>query len=293
VSVLSVAYVALPISTAFADIQPAVVQTDQSFSYKGYDVSASRIDTYYASGAHNVSFVISTAQFSSSYSRYGAIGRGTIYELRTDPIPYTQLLTLLSLNDPSNSTDQSNATASASSSSSSGLPQYQWNGITFVQAGTYEYQGASLWVKYDHPDNYEVYHLNPNGSPDVNDEYVIKGASGVEAFHASKSDVNGWISDGQLGGLATAIAGVVVAGSGGIGILLGVFLVIVGFAFSQFVQQIIQTELGDGWVYVQGVGHWNCWFLHSVGFSASFGSWQNWWFHFFISNFAGMYCVPL
>jgi len=289
VAMLYIAYVAYPIKATVDFNLPVIVQTVQSLTINGYEVSASRIDSYYASGAHNVSFEISMDSLPTFSSRFGRCG-GSIYELTTDPIPYNQLLTLLNT-DSSNSTSLDGPPPPPDPS----LPQYQWNGITFVQAGTYEYQGASLWIKYDHPDNYEVYHLNPNGSPDVNDEYVIKGTNGVKAFHADKSDISSWSLSGGIVTAGSTLGAVLVGvalGANVLGALLIAFLTIVGVTSSLFVQNVIATELGDGWVYLGGFGRWNCWFLHSVWFKLSFGSWWNTWFYFFISNFAGCYIVP-
>jgi hypothetical protein len=302
VVILSIAYVVYPIKATVDSTQPVIINSTTFVSSPltdGYNVSVIRTDIFYASGAHYVSFTIAydTLPTASCSSRFGMKGGGSIYELTTDPIPIAQYQYMVA---QANS-DAPNASAdSASPASSSNAPDYYWNNIQFIPSGTWLINNAYVDVKYDHPDNYIVNFdgvgLNPNGTPDTAKSYTVQGSNGVKADHLSVSQINSLIEIGQFGGLATAIAGAFIAGASwataGIGILIGVMLIIVGFVFTQFVQDIIQTELNDGWIYESGVGHWNCWFLHSVWFSLSFGSWWNTWFHFFISNFCGCYCVP-
>ena len=295
VALLSIAYVAYPIRATVDANQPVVTQSTSYSFIGGYNVSATRTDTVYASGAHYVSFDILVDSLSTFSGRFGRSG-GSIYELTTNPIPYSQLLLLL------NSADSSNSTSLDGPPPDPSLLQYQWNGITFVQAGTYEYQGASLWIKYDHPDNYEIYHLNPNGSPDVNDAYTIKGTNGHDAYHFDKQQISAMQGDASIAAVVGVLVGVAGAAMGfgppgwvvgAVTILIGALLAAVGTVLSAFISNIVTTELGDGWGYMWGVGHWNCWFFHSYWFDASFGSWRDWSWFFFLSNFAGCYAVPI
>jgi len=62
--------------------------------------------------------------------------------------------------------------------------------------------------------------------------------------------------------------------------LFGAVLALLGFSFYWFINDILQTERGDGWIWTWGYTEW--WFLSwRVGISwyTSFGAWRDWGFY--------------
>ncbi|MEM2102186.1 MAG: hypothetical protein QXM22_01570 [Candidatus Bathyarchaeia archaeon] len=299
VLMLCVAYVALPTKATYDATQPVTVQTFQSFFYSGFSVSVSRYDTYYATGQHYVSFDVSAS--SPDYRQQ--------YDLYTDPYPYDWLFP--SSTDPYNPPPYTippvpnpnpNATHPIWSNPNAplitifgSLPYYWWNGIAFVPSGTYnDFKGRSVWIKYDHPDNYQRYRLNPDGTPNANQGYTLTGTNGRYAQHLTVQEINDMIFNGNIGRLAMTIGGIVIGALiSGIGWLLAIFMNIIGWVFSQWTDVVVKTELGDGWFYVWDLGRWDYWWLHSVWFSASFGAWRDWRWHFYLSNFGVNYVIPV
>ena len=165
-----------------------------------------------------------------------------------------------------------------------GLPKYWWDGILFVQApGSDE-----IYIEYDHPDNYETYYPNK-----INTNYELQGDSKIHS-HIAKYVLEEDKEKGSLITIAGVLMGVVAALLGipelvskiiaaFIG-LIAAILTAMGQLITWFIEDIVQTELGDGWSWIWGVGHW--WIFH--WWWQSFGKWRDWgWFFVFVCGDPG------
>jgi len=163
--------------------------------------------------------------------------------------------------------------------SSDPMPKYEWDGITFVQA----HGNSTHWVKYDHPDNYDTYH-----PLEINVDYQLKGTS-TTMWHIAQYHIEDAKEANDLGlvisSLVAIIGGLLALPELGSKFVAGVVSLIVAIlvginrVVSYFLNDILQTELGDGWSYLWGFGNW--WLFH--WFWMSFGAWRDWgWFYIFI-----------
>lgn len=162
-------------------------------------------------------------------------------------------------------------------SSSSSLPTYWWDGIKFVRAPG----SSTTWVKYDHPDNYNTYYPN-----EINREYYLKGYSKTHN-HVPRYLLEEAKAKTSFVGIAALLAGVIAAllavpelVSKIVAAILGLIaaiLSLVGFVLYWFINDVIQTELGDGWIWTWGYGKWEFWgWVVAAWWWMSFGAWRDW-----------------
>ena len=164
-------------------------------------------------------------------------------------------------------------------SSSRWLPTYYWDGIKFVKAPG----SSTIWVKYSHPDNYNTYYLGQ-----VNKEYYLSGNSKTHnhipqwILEQAKANTSFARIAGILAGVIAALLAIpelvskIVAGIIG---LIGALLALVGFVLYWFLNDIIQTERGDGWIWTWGyTEYWFLWWRVGVSWWMSFGAWRDWGF---------------
>jgi hypothetical protein len=157
------------------------------------------------------------------------------------------------------------------------LPTYVWDGnVTFVKAPG----SVTTYVKYDHPDNYNVYY-----PMETNFDYVLQGKTRY-IIHLSINDIQiakSWNDLGSVIGAALALLGacIVVPPAAVVVAIIVAAAVLVNRAINYFLSDVLQTELGDGWMYEWGYGSW--WMFHWL--DLSFGAWRD--FGLFLFWFGG------
>jgi hypothetical protein len=160
-----------------------------------------------------------------------------VYKIVTEPYPVSKLLQ--GLND------------SSVSASSSDMPKYYWDGLKFVK-----YPGnATCYVRYDHPDNYDTYEPLEN-----NIDYTLQGTSRTVG-HIAKYHIEDAKAANDVGAILGALIGIVAAllacpepivskTTAAIIAIIVAACTLIHEIVNWFLNDIVQTELGDGWVYV-------------------------------------------
>lgn len=165
----------------------------------------------------------------------------------------------------------------------SSFSKFRWDGILFVRA-----PGSSTqWIKYDHPDNFETYYPNQ-----INKGYTLNGYSKQHnhiaqyALEEAKANTSFARIAGMLAAIIAALLALpeliskIVAGIIG---LIGAILVLVGFVLYWFINDIIQTERGDGWIWTWGyTQYWFLWWRIGISWWMSFGAWRDWGFFVYV-----------
>jgi hypothetical protein len=256
---LSCAYVAAPAYEVHGHNVPHTETTIKTVTIGKHEVRVFRHDIY-SGGEHDVSFEADLTD-----------GR-SLYQLKTDPYPLQKLL--VDLLEP--------LSPVAARASSDPISTYLWHGIVFVNRTT------NSSVFYDHPDNYDIY------DPKVNDSYTIRGNGTLAAIHIpkyaiedakQKADLGAFFAD--IWGLILDSAGSVVAGPlAFLGVVVLVLEILESMCelISIFLNQVLQSELGDGWMYLWDPGSW--WFFRWI--HCSFGAWRDWgWYLVWLNIEAG------
>jgi len=148
--------------------------------------------------------------------------------------------------------------------------RYTWDGnITFISVDS-----EPLYVKYDHPDNgpYDppTYDIPPNEK----DATIMKGYTRgighipVHIIDLMKQAVS------IACGIDMIIAGIILAATG-VGVLIAALvegiIIATGILVNWFIDNVITSELGDGWMYTWGYGSF--WIFHWMWIS--FGAWRD------------------
>jgi hypothetical protein len=165
--------------------------------------------------------------------------------------------------------------------------------------------GSENWyVEYDHINTIDnsgtsgvFYNIPPNeGTPTI-----TTGIDGMYNIHAPKwllnhvkQSLNIWdlITGGgaTLSGIAALLAALGLIATNPVGaaivaIILAV-LAIAGIGVKAFVENVMETEIDDGWSYLWGfTQYWLLWWRVGVSWSMSFGRWRDWGWFFFIPFF--------
>lgn len=174
-----------------------------------------------------------------------------------------------------------------------GIPadwKYTWDGnITFVKAPG----PSTTFIKYDHPDNYDTYR-----SGEVNVDYDLRGHDKIHhhiAQYRIEEDKSSWTLVQILAGIEGLLIAALTIPEGVISkVIAGVLLLIIGIieALGQtkkwFLENILQTELGDGWTWLWGFGSW--WIFK--WWWQSFGAWRDWGWLFVVFNWNVYNQVP-
>jgi hypothetical protein len=156
------------------------------------------------------------------------------------------------------------------------LTKYIWKGITFVKNPG----NSTLWVKYDHPDDYETYPYQPNK------DCVIDG-NGSTAIGIAKYHIEEAKKDNDLGSVIGALIGIVATlitvpepiVSKLTAALLAIVLaclVATNLIISDFLNDILQTEEGNGWAFIFDFGHFDFYCWQFLWFRLSVGAWRDW-----------------
>jgi len=161
------------------------------------------------------------------------------------------------------------------------MPKYTWDGVKFVQAPG----NSTKWVKYDHPDNYDTYHPG-----ETNSEYSLPGITRT-IEHIPQSTIENAKVNNDIATVISALVGVALAALvipepttkivAGAAALIAAILTAANLIVRFWLNDVVQTELGDGWSYVWGEGSW--WLFH--WFWMSVGAWRDWgWCYVFLDN---------
>jgi len=242
----------LIVSTALAKPQEIQVETARSLIiYEGVTVHAKRYDIF--RGRQHLIQIVAEVEVD-----------GHKISIKSEPYPFDKLYN------------------TASYTTQTSFSKYRWDGISFVRA-----PGSSTqWVKYDHPDNFETYYPNQ-----INNGYTLNGYSKQHnhiaqyVLEEAKRNANFVGIAGLLAAVIAALLGIpelvskIVAGILG---LIAAIIALVGYVIYWFINDIIQAERGDGWVWTWGYGKWVFWgIVLAAWWWMSFGSWRDW--GFFIS----------
>jgi len=194
-------------------------------------------------------------------SVYEGLANGTLEYLgncSTDPYPYEKIF-------PSQLESKLHTES---------IPTEIWDGITFLVAPGGP--GKEEYVKYNHPDNLHIYRPNQ-----TNINYDFMGTSKLHQHIAEYE-----IEDGKKAASFEAVVGGVMAA---ILVLLSIpepfiskviamvlaavaaVLTILGLTEYFYLNDILQTELGDGWSWAYDFGSFFCFYW----WRQSFGSWRD------------------
>ncbi|MGB9778781.1 MAG: hypothetical protein ACPLW8_05195 [Candidatus Bathyarchaeales archaeon] len=250
--ILCVAYIIFP---AYATANPITVEASETLILYNIPVHVKRYDIY--------QFDLHLVKFEINFR----VGNSIIF-IKSDPYPAYKL-------------------TEASPLSTDPMPKYRWDEILFVKAPG----NSTHWVKYDHPDNYDTYYRG-----EVNRDYYLSGNSKYH-HHIAKWRVEKAISDLDFWTLIGTTANTI---GGAIAFLLAIplvgkiVLIILALIASVwgvgrwFIQNVIQTELGDGWAWTWGHGKWELfgrvlafWWWMSFGLARDLG------FFIFVWNIFG------
>ncbi|MEM5793916.1 MAG: hypothetical protein QXS48_03365 [Candidatus Aenigmatarchaeota archaeon] len=248
------------------------IETSKTFEINGFKVYAKRFDIIKA-GQHYVQIEVKTTV------------EGRVITIKSDPYPIAKIYPQPKpprVPMPSWLFIEPGYRVMATTSSLS-LPKYYWDGILFVRAPGSDY----FWVKYDHPDNIETYYpLAKNKAYTLNGaskhhhhipQYTLEDAKYKSTF-ASIAGLLGPIIAGLL-----AVPELVSKFVAGIIALVGAILALVGYLIRWFIENIIQTELGDGWIYTWGYGKLTFFgWVIAAWWWMSFGAWKDWGFFIII-----------
>lgn len=163
------------------------------------------------------------------------------------------------------------------------IPHYKWDNLNYLKS-----PGSGSWhVEYDHLNNIDssgssgtYYDAPPNaGTPKV--------YHGSSKYHLQvtkwqlediKQNLNIWeLITGGAGILAAALGLVLtVFGVIMVGILLAA-LALLGIVVTFFIENIMETEIGDGWYWVFNIKEHFFWFIrYRVSWSMCVGEWRDW-----------------
>jgi len=236
------------------------IETFRTFEIEGFVVHAKRIDIFKL-GQHLIQLEAKVTI------------DGRVITIKSDPYPFYKLLPQI---NQRYRIQEQNLAACATQTS---LPKYYWDNILFVKAPGSSY----YWVKYDHPDNVETYY-----PMQINKAYTLNGASRqhehipryiledakYRSTFVSIAGLLGPIIAGLL--LVPELVSKVVAG---IIALVGAILALIGYIIRWFIENILQTELYDGWIYTWGYGRLVFWgWTLLAWWYMSFGAWRDWGF---------------
>ncbi|MEM5834870.1 MAG: hypothetical protein QXQ69_03425 [Candidatus Aenigmatarchaeota archaeon] len=248
------------------------IETSKTFEINGFKVYAKRFDIIKA-GQHYVQIEVKTTV------------EGRVITIKSEPYPIAKIYPqpkLPRVPMPSWLFIEPGYRVMATTSSLS-LPKYYWDSILFVRAPGSDY----FWVKYDHPDNIETYYPLAK-----NKAYTLTGAS-KQHHHIPQY----MLEDAKYRSTFASIAGLlgpIIAGLlaipelvskvvAGIIALVGAILALVGYLIRWFIENIIQTELGDGWIYTWGYGKLTFFgWVIAAWWWMSFGAWRDWGFFIII-----------
>ncbi|MFH7882497.1 MAG: hypothetical protein QW140_02140 [Candidatus Aenigmatarchaeota archaeon] len=240
------------------------METSRTFEINGFVVHAKRTDII-KSGEHLIQIEVKTTV------------EGRVITIKSEPYPFKKLLLTQNLSG-TNKKYRILSTTSYTIASDS-LQKYWWDNILFVRAPGSDY----FWIKYDHPDNIETYYpMAKNKGYTLNGtskrhhhipQYILEDAKYKSTF-ASIAGLLGPIISGLLlipELISKAIAAIIALG--------GAILSLVGYGAKWFIENIIQTELGDGWIYTWDYGKITFfgWVL-AAWWRMSFGAWRDWGF---------------
>lgn len=170
-------------------------------------------------------------------------------------------------------------------SATSSIPsewKYAWDGnITFVK-----YPGPpNTYIKYDHPDNYDTYRPG-----DVNINYTLQGHEKIH-YHIPQYVIEDAKSTVELSMVLTILYGILPVLIGipegaiskivaGVVAIVIIILEAIQAGILWFLENKLQTELGDGWSWFWGFGSW--WVFK--WWWQSFGAWRDWGWFFVVFN---------
>jgi hypothetical protein len=268
-----------------------------SFTIGRYNVEVDCHNTYYDTGQHYVTFDVyfypaALESILENAGYRGGIRASETYQLSTAPYSYDWLFanSTSSWLPPPNPNPNPDAIRPLQSTYPGGdgsggpvnpLTDYTWNNIYFAPCGTWTLSnGQQVTIKYDHPDNYQVYNSNTGAS------YTIVGSNGYYALHLTTQQIANALNTASITGIIGAllsIAGFVAdAVVGDVIGVIGAILSGLSCGIQWFVSNVVETELGDGWAYLWGAGSSSWWIFHSEWFWLSFGSWRNWGWYFYV-----------
>lgn len=172
--------------------------------------------------------------------------------------------------------------------SGSASPVYEiWDGITFITTAS-----SPLHIKYNHPDNGPYYPSTYDIPPNEASPTTLKGN---EKYHRH---IPVWIIDdmkkrGNLMSLVGAIASLIAillsipeGFTKILAVVLGVIggvLAVLGIAIVIFAEEVLETEMSDGWTWIWGEGKW----WRFLWWWQSFGRWRDWGWFFFTTTARG------
>lgn len=270
VTIVLMSNVVLP---AYANATPRTFETKIETQIAGYEVKAKRLDILQM----NQWFVQLEAE---------VMVNGTRISIKSNRYPLAKIYQLFSQKkQPSSSCliqSSGKIETLATATSSSTIPTYWWNNVEFVRAPG----SSSTWVKYDHPNNYWRYRPG-----ETNVGYTIVGS--VLCHHEPVYA----IQDAKFKSTFITIAAMcvpIIAGlllvpeliskfTAAVVALFGAICALLGYAIRWFIENFVETELKDGWVY--SWGHTKVWFLWWViGHSwwMSLGSLRDWGFFLYV-----------
>jgi len=157
----------------------------------------------------------------------------------------------------------------------------RWDNILFVLSPG----PPETYIKYNHPDNYDTYHQG-----EINVDYELQGDERIHchiAQHRIEEDKAG-VELGQIiAGLMGVLMGLLLipegvlskVAAGVIALIIGI-LEVLGEGIKWFLNNVVQTELGDGWSWMWGFGSW--WIFK--WWTQSFGAWRDWGWFFVVLN---------
>ena len=270
-AIMLIAQIVLPVYAT--SVPAAKMETSRKFDFNGIEVWAKRTDTF----QYNQWFIQLEAE---------AIVNGTKISLRSEKYPLAklyQILTPTRAKKPTTLLEKVSTGTVNSLYTIQSLGKYWWDNIEFVRAPG----DAYTWVKYDHPNNYDRYY-----PLQVNRDYALRGTSKVHyhVSYAALEDAKYKSSFASIAGLLGPIIAalllipeIVSKFVAAIIALVGAICSLVGYLLKWFIENIIQTELKDGWVWTWGWGKATfLWWTIAVWFWISFGAWRNWGFFVFL-----------
>jgi hypothetical protein len=154
--------------------------------------------------------------------------------------------------------------------------RYDWNGIKFIST-----HSRPLYVKYDHPDNGPYNPPTYDIPVDEAEPTQFKTQSGTLIRHIPKHSIDKLEQNFafELAAVLTPLLAYLfglpeLVGSKVAGIIVAIIIAILtalGWAYNVWVNDVVRTEMGDGWLYMWGAGSWWvfswCW--------SSFGAWRD------------------
>jgi len=154
--------------------------------------------------------------------------------------------------------------------------RYSWEGVTFIST-----QSRPLYVRYDHCDNGPYPNPTYDIPVDEAESTKIRTTTGRLITHLPKHVVDN-MKSGLAFGLAPVITDIVailwglpdLVGTKTAALILSavdLILIGLGWVYNLWVDNIVKTEMGDGWQYTWGAGGW--WIFKWC--TISFGAWRD------------------